>query len=86
LIIFVDMLPKNIPHSIGCPFCQGIADLEWQKNSTSMSMSFFYDHLSYYCKTCKNAFTTTDSDTISLKRYQVKKRSVYRKNKIKKII
>lgn len=73
------MLPKNIPHSIRCPWCQEQeAKLEWQKANTS-SIS---ETLVYYCDNCKNGFTTTESDTISLSKYQSKKRSLLRKEKI----
>ena len=74
------MLPKNIPHSMRCPFCSGVAELEWQKYTGNIT-----EYLSYYCKTCENAFTTTESDEISLRKYKVKKRSLLRKLKIKKI-
>jgi len=72
------MLPKNIPHSMRCPFCSGIAELEWYTSSIT-------EYLSYYCKVCENGFTTTESDTISLSRYRSKKRSLLRKDKIKKL-
>lgn len=76
------MLPKNIPHSIRCPYCdKQEAQLEWQ-NSNPGSTS---ETLVYYCYKCKNGFTTTESDTISLKRYHSKKRSVYRRTKIKRL-
>jgi hypothetical protein len=63
-----------------CPFCSGVAELEWQKYTGNIT-----EYLSYYCKTCENAFTTTESDEISLRKYKVKKRSLLRKLKIKKI-
>ena len=80
------ILPKNIKHSLRCPWCQpeGLnwkeqeAKLEWQKaNKGSIS-----ETLVYYCDNCKNGFTTTESDTISLSKYQSKKRSLLRKKKI----
>ena len=75
------MLPNNIPHSIRCPYCdKQEAKLEWQKANPGSSS----ETLVYYCDSCKNGFTTTDSDTISLKRYHSKKRSVYRRDKIKR--
>ena len=79
------ILPKNIPHSLRCPYCQPLdgweeqeAKLEWQKANTG-SIS---ETLVYYCDNCKNGFTTTESDTISLSKYQSKKRSLLRKEKI----
>ena len=86
------ILPKNIPHSLRCPWCQPLdvhdnlcagweeqeAKLEWQKANTG-SIS---ETLVYYCDKCKNGFTTTESDTISLSKYQSKKRSLLRKEKI----
>jgi len=81
------ILPSSIPHSLRCPVCQPfdgwkeqLANLKWNLHITTGS-----EHLSYYCDNCKNGFTTTESDTISLKRYHSKKRSVYRKNKINKL-
>jgi len=80
-------LPKSIPDSIKCPTCmpfdtssEQLAKLEWQKYPGSLT-----EHLAYYCENCKNGFTTTESDEISLKRYNNKKRSIVRKNKINKI-
>ncbi len=76
------ILPDSIPHWLDCPYCTSFeAKLEWQNaNPGSISKS-----LVYYCDGCKNGFTTTKSDEISLKYYHSKKRSVYRKNKINKL-
>jgi protein-arginine kinase activator protein McsA len=75
------ILPSSIPHSLRCPSCQEhLANLKWDLHITTGSK-----YLSYYCDNCKNGFTTTASDTISLKHYHSKKRSVYRKNKINKL-
>ena len=81
------MLPKNIPHSIRCPYCQPfdgwkeqLANLKWDLHINTGS-----EYLSYYCDKCRNGFTTTESDTISLSRYHSKKRSLLRKDKIKKL-
>ena len=85
------ILPKNIPHSLRCPNCQPLdgwekqdAKLEWRLHPHPNGTKSEY--LSYYCDKCKNAFTTTESDTISLSRYHSKKRSLLRKEKIKKCI
>ena len=72
------ILPKSIPHSINCPSCQEhLANLNWDLHITTGSK-----YLRYYCDSCKNGFTTTKSDEISLKNYHNKKRSLVRKNKI----
>ena len=72
-------LPDSIPHSIDCP-CGQIANLEWVYPNTLRK------YLCYYCNDCKNSFTTTQSDEISMSIYYSKKRSIGRKDKIKKII
>ena len=77
-------LPDSIPHSIDCP-CGQIANLEWQYPS-ALHKFLGLKHLSYYCKDCKNSFTTTSSDEVSMCIFNSKKRSLKRKNKIKKII
>lgn len=73
-------LPNNILHSIDCP-CGQTAKLEWKYTY----LSALHKYLSYYCNSCKNAFTTTKSDEISLIIFNSKKRSIKRKNKIIKI-
>ena len=77
------MLPNNISHSIRCPHCGQEAKLECNLHPHPNGAKSEY--LSYRCDSCKNGFTTTESDTISLKRYHSKKRSVYRKDKIKRL-
>jgi len=80
-------LPNSIPHSINCPSCmpsglnwkEQLAELEWQVDNSG------YFYLSYYCKNCTNGWTTNDSDEISLRQRKIKKRSLLRKDKIKKI-
>jgi hypothetical protein len=80
-------LPDSIPHSLNCPYSwrhqqyHSKAELEWQKANPGSVVKT----LVYYCHVCKNGFTTTESDTISLKHYNNKKRSLVRKDKIKKI-
>ncbi len=85
------ILPKSIPHSLICPSCQPfdgwkeqLANLQWQFHPHPNGLKSEY--LSYYCDKCSNGFTTTESDTISLNRYNSKKRSLLRKNKINKCI
>jgi len=41
--------------------------------------------LSYECTTCGDFFSTTDSDTISMRRYDIRVRIEFRKLKINKI-
>jgi len=78
------LLPSNIPHTIGCPNCQEqLANLQWQFHPHPGGTKSEY--LSYHCDNCNNRFTTTESDTISMKIYHSKKRSVYRKSKISKL-
>lgn len=72
-------LPNSIPHSIDCP-CGQIAHLEW------VYPNALRKYLCYNCKDCKNSFTTTQSDEISMHIYYSKKRSIGRKDKIKRII
>ena len=81
------ILPSSIPHSLRCPSCQPfdgwkeqLANLKWD-----LHISTGIKYLSYYCDSCKNGFTTTKSDTISLRHYNSKKRSLLRKDKIKKL-
>ena len=72
-------LPSSIPHSIRCHYCLTFnqeAKLKWTCDWSSTK------YLSYYCDKCKNGFTTTESDTISLNRYNLNK---IRIQKIKKI-
>jgi len=81
------ILPSNIPHSLRCPSCQTfddwkeqLANLKWDLHLLTGSK-----YLSYYCDNCKNGFTTTESDKISLRHYNSKKRSLLRKYKIKRL-
>ena len=83
-------LPNSIPHSIDCPSCQPmdgwlkqLAKLEWALHPHASGQNIEY--LTYYCENCNNGFTTTESDTISLNRYNSKKRSLFRKDKIKRL-
>jgi len=76
-------LPDSIPHSIKCPICYSLesnieANLEWQNQNGN-------EYLSYYCDNCKNGWTSDESDEISLRHYKSKKRSLLRKEKIKKL-
>ncbi len=73
-------LPDTICHSIECPSCSNdFSKLEWQKDISGN------DYLAYNCSFCKQSWTTTESDEISIKYRNIKKRSIKRKNKINKI-
>ena len=73
-------LPDSVPHSIECPSCSNsIANLEWQKDNWG------FDYLVYTCYFCKEGWTTNESDEISKRSRQIKKRSLVRKDKIKKL-
>lgn len=75
-------LPDSIPHWIDCPYCTYFeSKLKWQMANPGSVV----ETLVYYCDNCKNGFTTTESDTISLRHYHSKKRSVYRKSIINKL-
>lgn len=63
----------------GLNWKEQLAELEWQVDNSG------YFYLSYYCKNCTNGWTTNDSDEISLRQRKIKKRSLLRKDKIKKI-
>lgn len=83
-------LPNSIPHSINCPNCinnwdvsklkyvEKIANLEWQKERGDY-------YLVYYCSSCKNGWTTNESDELSYKHKLSVERSIVRKNKINKL-
>ena len=73
-------LPNSIPHSIDCPSCDNsLAKLQ------SVKDNWGYDYLVYNCSFCKQGWTTNESDEISISSRQSKKRSIKRKEKIKKI-
>jgi len=83
-------LPNSIPHSIDCSSSQPmngwskqLAKLEWALHPHASGQNIEY--LSYCYENCNNGFTTTESDTISLNRYNSKKRSLFRKDKIKRL-
>ena len=88
-------LPTTIAQTLRCPNCkpfdgkEQLANLKWNFHPhpgvkrSSFSSS---EYLVYYCNICNTGFTTTESDTISLRRYRSKKRSLIRKQKIKNIL
>lgn len=63
----------------GLNWKEQLAELEWQMDTSG------YFYLSYYCKNCRNGWTTTESDELSIKYRNIKKRSERRRVKIKKI-
>lgn len=78
------MLAQNLPNSHLCSFCLGTAILEEQDYQGICKV------LVYYCNGCKNGFTTTESDTISVVRIKLaqrkRKRRINRKEKINNIL
>ncbi len=78
------MLTRNLPDKQQCAFCSGDAILEEQDYNGICNVFV------YYCSKCKNGFTTTESDTISVVRIQSAqwkiKRRIKRKEKINNIL
>ena len=77
------ILTQNLPDKQPCAFCSSDAILEEQDYQGICNM------LVYYCHNCKQGFTTTESDTISVYRIQSaqrkRKRRISRKEKINNI-
>jgi len=78
------MLTRNLPDKQQCAFCSSDAVLEEQDYNGICKV------LVYYCNGCKNGFTTTESDTISVVRIQSAQRKrirrIKRKEKINNIL
>lgn len=78
------ILTQNLPDKQPCAFCSSDAILEEQDYQGICNM------LVYYCHNCKQGFTTTESDTISVYRIQSaqrkRKRRISRKEKINNIL
>lgn len=74
------MLTRNLPDKQQCAFCSSDAILEEQDYNGICNV------LVYYCSKCKNGFTTTESDTISVYRIQCAQRKIKRRTKRKEII
>ena len=74
------ILPTIIPKTQNCGFCDNVSILEEQDYQGICNM------LVYYCHKCKNGFTTTESDTISVYRIQSAQRKIRRRTKRKEII
>lgn len=74
------MLVKNLPDKQQCAFCSGDAILEEQDYQGICNV------LVYYCHNCKDGFTTTESDTISVVRINSAQRKRKRRNKRKEKI
>ena len=74
------MLTRNLPDKQQCAFCRGDAILEEQDYQGICNV------LVYYCHNCKNGFTTTESDTISVYKIQSAQRKIKRRTKRKEII
>jgi hypothetical protein len=83
-------LPTTITQKLRCPNCkpfdgkEELANLKWSFHTHPGGAKSEY--LVYYCDICNTGFTTTESDTISLRRYKSKKRGLIRKQKIKNIL
>ena len=76
------MLDKIIEH---CPLCDG-GPMNLTEHYTSLFCSKLVMHvgviwISYECESCGDFFSTTESDTISMRRYDIKVRSEFRKLK-----
>jgi hypothetical protein len=86
------LLPSNIPHTLKCPKCKPFdgkyqsSNLKWDFHTYPINGVTKSEYLVYHCDICNARFTTTESDTISIKRYKSKKRSLVRKEKITNLI
>lgn len=81
-----DFLKKEIDY---CPVCDGGPMILREYNnliySTRLKKKVDVMFLTYMCETCDDLVTNTESDTISMRRYDIKVRSEFRKLKIDKI-
>lgn len=80
------MLDKIIEN---CPLCDGgpmnLTEHGTSLFSSKLVMKVDVIWISYECESCGDFFSTTESDTISLRRYDIKVRCEFRKLKIDKI-
>ncbi len=74
------MITQNLPNTHLCSWCASNAILEEQDYQGICNV------LVYYCHNCKNGFTTTESDTISVYRIKSAQRKRKRRNKRKEKI
>lgn len=74
------VLNQNLPDKHLCAFCGSDAILEEQDYQGICKI------LVYYCHNCKNGFTTTESDTISVKRIKSTQSKRKRRNRRKEKI
>lgn len=74
------ILVRDLPKTQDCGFCDNVSVLEEQDYQGICNI------LVYYCSKCKNGFTTTESDTISVYRIQTAQRKIKRRTKRKEII
>jgi len=78
------MLKDNLPKYHDCSFCgSGTAILIERKCTAGKSVTF--DLLTYQC-TCGESFTTTETDTISIRRFTIASRIQGRRDKRKNIL
>lgn len=78
-----------IEQQINCAVCNGKARLEEYENGIyidRIKKKIMIDMLSYVCDSCRESFTTTESDTIVVNRINKKIRSDQRKSKIDRLI
>ena len=79
---------NKLKHILECPICLDSAWLiEEYRNIYSPSLKRGVNILSlcYLCDKCGGSFTNTESDTITMRRYDVVVRKEIRKNKIIKL-
>ena len=78
-----------IEQQINCAVCVSKAILEEYENEiyiNRINKKIKFKMVSYICDSCKNSFTTTESDTIVVNRINKKIRSEQRKSKIDRLI
>lgn len=63
----------NLKELPGCPFCEGINTVVLNKEQRTLTVKGIPiegDYWIYTCSSCKEGFTTTESDTLSLKNFE----------------
>ena len=77
---------KDLKDRIMCPFCDEIADLTEIENdvfSNQLQRRVTSKVLAYICRMCDQDFTTTESDTESMRRVHA---NVKRESRMEKIL
>jgi hypothetical protein len=85
------MIPEFLKKKIDeCPVCDGGPMILREYSNliycASLNKKVDVVFLTYMCETCDDMVTTTESDTISMRRYDIKVRSEFRKLKIEKYL